>query len=437
MEATLVGIVGIVSLLVLLIMGVHVGIALGLVGFIGLAALTSLGTATTIASTSAFYFVTNYSLIVLPLYISMGLLASQAGIARDAYRALDKWIGHIRGGTGLATIGGCAAFGTCTGSAMVAAATFARVSAPSLRELGYDKRFTYGLIASSGAIAMLIPPSALAVVYGVLAEVSIGRLMLAGIGPGILMTAIFSLGILLIVRIRPQLIGVRQASTVSWRERVLAIPAMWPIGLVAAVIIGGMYTGLFTIVQAGAVGAFAIALVGLVPGKLSGVDIKRATVESVQVTAMVYLLFFSARIFSRFLVLSGITPMLINTIIGLNLSPIAFVIAIAILFVVLGALLDSISMIAIVIPTILPVIGILAIDPIWFAMVVLVAIHVGLITPPVGLNVFATKGAAEADVSLEDIFRGVLPFLLLMAITLVLVIAFPQISNWVPSLIGR
>ena len=436
-EPLSVGIVGIGALLVLLVIGVHIGIALGVVGLVGLALLTSPTTAIGLAVTSIFYFVTEYTFVVLPLFILTGLLAAQGGIAQDAYDSLNKWIGTIRGGASLATVGAIALFGTITGSSMVASVTFTRVSAPTLRKMGYEKKFIYGMIASAGAIAMLIPPSALAVVYGLLAEESVGKLLMAGVGPGVLMAVIFGFGILLMVRINPALAGSTSLEVVSWKQRFLSLPLLWPVGVVAIVMVGGIYAGVFTVVEAGAVGTFVILLIGLVSRRLRWSEIGRGLGESVQIAVMVFLIFAAARIFSRFLVLSGISQWLMNTIIKLGLSPMLFVVAVSVLYLILGCFLDSISMLCITLPLLLPIAKTLGLDPIWFAMVVIVAIHVGLITPPVGLNVYATKGAAESDVSLEDIFSGVLPFFFMMVATLILVIAFPSISTWIPSLMRQ
>ena len=437
MENSLVGAIGGIVFLILVILGVHIGIALGVVGLVGIAVLTSPATAVSSAVTTVFYFVTEYTFILLPFFILMGIVAGQGGISRDLYSGLDKWIGNVRGGAAIATVFACALFGLCTGSAMVAAVTFTRVSAPSLRELGYDKRFVYGLIASSGAIAMLIPPSALAVIYGLLSGESVGKLLIGGIGPGVLMTLLFTLGVVGMIWMKPSLAGPGRSCAVTFKERVIALYQMWPVAVIGGVVIGGIYLGVFTVVEAGAVASFAILVIGFSSGHLSWKDAKAGVLESVNISVMVFFIFASARLFSRFLALSGVSAYMANTIIGFGLSPIGFVIGISIIFIILGCFLDSVSMLCIMVPLLLPVVKEMKIDPIWFAMVVIVAIHIGLITPPVGLNVFATKGVAESDVSLEDIFAGVLPFFFLMVATLALVIAFPAISSWLPSLIEQ
>ena len=433
MDAFAVGIVGVIILLILLVTGVHIGIALGMVGLAGIAVLTSPVTAISTAVTTIFYFVTEYTFILLPFFILMGLIAAQGGIAREIYDGLDKWVSNIRGGAGIATVGACAAFGLCTGSSVVAAATFTRVSAPPLRKMGYEKKFVYGIITSSAAIAMLIPPSGLAVIYGLLSGESVGKLLIAGIGPGVLMTVIFGLGLLVTIRLKPHLVGSSKLVNVTWKERVLALPQMWPVAVIGGVVIGGIFLGVFTVVEAGAVAAFVILLIGLVSRRLSWGDAKAGFLEAVSTSVMIFFIFASARVFSRFLALSGISSSIAKTIIDFDLSPLIFVISISVVFLMLGCFLDSISMLCIMIPLVSPVVEGMAIDPIWFAMVVIMAIEVGLITPPVGLNVFVTKGVAEADVSLEDIFSGVLPFFFLMLLTLVLVIAFPVFSTWLPS----
>jgi len=300
--------------------------------------------------------------------------------------------------------------------------------------MGYEKKFVYGTITASAAIAMLIPPSALAVIYGLLSGESVGKLLIGGIGPGVLMAVIFSLGLLIMIRMKPSLVGSGRLVDVTWKERVLAIPQMWPVAVIGGVVVGGIFVGVFTVVEAGAVAAFIILLIGLFSRRLRWVDAKAGFLEAVSTSVMIFFIFASARLFSRFLALSGISSSMAKTIIDLNLPPVMFVICISVVFLMLGCFLDSISMLCIMIPLLNPAVKGMAIDPIWFAMVTLVAIEVGLITPPLGLNVFVTKGVAEADVSLEDIFSGVLPFFLLMLFTLAIVIAFPVFSTLLPSL---
>jgi C4-dicarboxylate transporter DctM subunit len=430
MEPFTVGVIGSVVLLVLLILGVHVGIALGTVGFVGLSILMGPGSAIAYTASAIFYVITNYMFIVLPLFIIMGFLASQGGVARETYDSLEKWIGNVRGGSGIATVWACAVFGLFTGSAMVAAATFTRVSAPELRRMGYEKSFTYGLIASSSTIAMLIPPSALAVIYGLISGDSISKLLLGGIGPGLTITVIYTMGIFLLLKINPSLAGTPKATVATLKEKFLALPYMWPVAVIAAILIGGIYGGVFTTIEAGAAGAAAILLIGVILRRIRWSDVKRSAVDTVEVCAMVFLIFACARVFSRFLTIAGISSWILNFTFDLNLSPLAFTIAVTVVFIILGFFLDSVSMLTLVLPLVIPVVKALGIDPIWFAMVQLVAIHVGMITPPFGICVYVTLGAAEKDVSLEDIFRGVLPFVLFMAISLVLIIIFPQLCTW-------
>jgi tripartite ATP-independent transporter DctM subunit len=428
----LAGILGIFALFFMLAAGVHIGVALGVVGVLGTMVSIGLEGSISLLATTSFHFATNPEFIVMPLFILMGLLAMMGGISEATYDALSKWIGKIRGGLGIATVGACTAFGTVSGSALVTATVFAKVSCPEMRRHGYSKGLAYGIVSSAGAIGMLIPPSLLAVVYGLLTLESIGDLLIAGIAPGMLLALVFAGGILSMAAIKPAL-APPVAFSLTWGQRMASLKDFWPIAVSGAVVIGGIYGGVFTPTEAGAFGALAILLIAIFWGGMRWPQLRLALNETVSITAMIFLILIAAKVFSRFMMLSGVAPRLVNAIIDLGLTPLGLVIAMAILYLILGAFLDSISMLSITIPVVYPAVKAMGIDPMWFAMVVILAIHVGLITPPVGLNVYAVKGVAEPDVSLEDIFRGAIPFFFMMLVALAIIIAFPTLSTWLPA----
>ncbi len=435
MEPFVIGIIGIALLVLLLACGVHIALALGAVGLFGSIFLVGFDASAWMGTKVVYGIVANRAFIVLPLFIFMGLMAGAAGMSRALYQSLALWVGRLRGGLGIATIGSCAGFGVCTGSSLVTAAVFAKVSAPEMRRQGYDKKAAYGICASGGAIGMLIPPSILLVIYGIISQLSVGKLLIAGLAPGIILTLTFSMGIVAMSSISPASYGRAYVTKATWRERFSSLKSMWSIVVVAAIVIGGLFSGIFNPTEAGAFGALAILIIAMfTTGSERWKTLSSGILESISITAMIFFILVGAGIFARFLALSGISTWMLGLVIDAGLSNITFVIAMAAVYLIMGCFLDSISMLSITLPVIIPVVGALGIDPIWFAMVTVLAIEVGLITPPVGLNVYATKGVAESDVSLEDVFRGVLPFFLMMLVSLAIIIAFPWLSTILPKL---
>jgi len=434
-EPFLIGIIGIAALVILLACGVHIALALGAVGLFGSVFLVGFDAAAWMTTKVVYGIVANRAFIVLPLFIFMGLMAGAAGMSHNLYQSLTSWVGHLRGGLGIATIGSCAGFGVCTGSSLVTAAVFAKVSAPEMRRHGYDKKAAYGICASGGAIGMLIPPSILLVVYGIISQLSVGKLLIAGLAPGIILTLTFCVGIVLLSYISPASYGRAYETKATWRQRFSGLKSTWGILVVATIIIGGLVSGFFNPTEAGAFGALVITTLAVfTTGSERWKILANGVLESISTNAMIFFILVGAGTFARFLTLSGITTLVLGSVIDAGLSNLAFVIVMAMVYLVMGCFLDSISMLSITLPILMPVLSALGIDPIWFAMVSVLAIEVGLITPPVGLNVYATKGVAESDVGLEDIFRGVLPFFFMMLLSLAIIIAFPWLSTILPNL---
>jgi C4-dicarboxylate transporter DctM subunit len=435
MDPIWVGIGTIILFLVLLLFGFYVAVALGLAGLIGMATIVGVEPALGVLATQSFHYGSRYGFIIIPLFVAMGLFAAEGGVSKDAYDALAKWLGGIRGGLGLATIGACTMFGTLTGSSVITAVVFAKISVPEMRRLGYDAKISYGLVSSAGGIGLLIPPNLLAVVYALLTEESLGKLLMAGIGPGIVLAICLGGGFVLLLKWRPSWGPPGGEKRVTWRERLASIPKLWSILVVAFVVIGGIYFGVFTVNEAAGIGTLVLLILFLcIKGfsRQSWQIIMAALRESISLTAMTLVILIGAQIFARAVVLSRLGPELSNLVISMNLSPVQFVIVMTILYLALGCLLDGISIMAITIPIIYPIVVKMGIDNIWFATVLIVATQIGLITPPFGLSCYAVKAVATPDISLGDLFKGAFPFLIFMLTTQIIVIAFPAVSLWIP-----
>jgi len=433
MDPFIIGIVGVIVLVILLALGVHVAVSLGIVGLAGMMFLIGPDASIYTSATLTFERVSNYALVIVPLYVLMGILAQEGGLSSGAYECLRLWTNRLNGGLGVATVGACTMFGTMCGSSLVTAAVFAQLSAPEMRRMGYEKRFAYGICSSGGVIGMLIPPSVLIVIYGILTHDSIGRLLIGGISPGIMLFIIFCLGIMLMVYFRPTLASKIEYKP-TWRERLASLKLIWGVVLTVVIIFGGIFSGVFSPSEAGAVACIVLLIIYLSSTRDRAKGMKVAIYGTAATSAMIFLILIGAGIFSRFLVLSTVAPRLLEAVTHLNLSSVGFLAVVALGYIAMGCFFDSISMLSITIPILHPAAMALGIDPIHFAMVTIVAIEIGLITPPVGLNIYAVKGVAEHDVSLEDLFIGILPFVLMMAFCLVLFIIFPFFSTFLPEM---
>lgn len=434
MDSFTIGLIGITTLVAMLLLGVHIGVALGFIGLIGSIILVGLEPALWGAMNVFYSQVASYALITVPLFIAMGYLATAGNLSRNIFNSLNHWIGGLRGGVGIATVASCTLFGTICGSSIVTSSVFSIIAAPEMRKQGYDKSLAYGICASSGLIGMLIPPSILMVVYGILSGDSVGKLLIAGITPGLVLALFYSITIYFLARFRTDLVKDKVQETFSRRQKMQGLRDLWPVAVVIIITFGGIFGGVFSPTEAGAITTFIVlVLLILLEKKKSFPHIVSAFKETARTSAMIFLIFGGAAIFSQFLILSGIANRTVELIIALNLSTVGFLCMIAMVYLVLGCFLDSISMLTITIPLLHPVLGRMGIDPIYYAVVVIVAIEIGMITPPVGLCVYAAKAVAENDVTLEDIFRGSLPFFIVSMIALMIFILFPPLSTFLPA----
>jgi tripartite ATP-independent transporter DctM subunit len=445
MDSYVIGLIGIAILFLLLAMGVHIAVALTVSGLTGLLLiLGSFEPVMKVVVLDFYHRVTLTSLITVPLFVLMGYLASGGGISRNIYESLNLWIGRFKSGIGVATVFACTAFGTVCGSSFVTAAVFSKISAPEMRRCGYDPKLAYGICASAGSIGMLIPPSILAIVYGILSGESIHKLLMAGVAPGVILAAIFSATIILIGYLKPSMLGSTGTarSSVPFIEKVHSLKNWWTVVIVAFVVFGGLYGGIFSPSESAAVSAFTLLAVYLCISVASKDRRKSMSKELLSIfsetavtSAMIFFVLGGATVFSQFITMSGLTEKLSRFILDSHMSNLSIVMMVVVLLLILGCFLDSTSICCITIPIFNPIIKAAGIDTIWYATVVIVAIEVGLITPPFGLNVFATKGVAEADVKLEDIFRGSFPFFIGMLVLLAFLIAVPPVSTFLPNFV--
>jgi C4-dicarboxylate transporter, DctM subunit len=425
-----VAIVGFVALFVLMLLRVPVGMAMGLVGVSGFAYLVNGEAALKIIGHTSMRTVTDYTFGVIPMFLLMGAFVSNSGMSRELFRAANAFVGHFRGGLGIATIAACAGFAAISGSSVATAATFATVAYPEMRRYNYPQSFATGVIAAGGTLGAMLPPSTVLAVYGIITEQDIGRLFIAGIIPGLLAAAMDMFTVVIIGRARPDFLPATPRH--SWSERLSGLRNIWAMLLLFIFVIGGLYGGLFTPTEAGGVGATGALLIGLVRGKLDGLQIRRSLLQAVRTAAAVLTVLIGALLFGYFLTVTQTPQKVTELLTGLGLGRYGVLALIMLMYLVLGCLMDSLAMIILTIPIIFPVITQLGFDPIWFGVIIVMTVELGLIHPPVGMNVFVIKSVVQ-DVTFSTIFVGVLPFIVTDLIRLVILIAFPILALYLPS----
>lgn len=424
------GLLGTVVLFVLLALRIPVAFAMFVVGFFGQLALNSPQAAMGNLAADTFTLASSPELVVIPLFILMGNIASATGMSRQLYDAAYAVIGSFRGGLASATVIGCGGFAALSGSSVASALTMGKVALAQMDRFNYDARLSTGVVAAGGTLGILIPPSTGFVIYAILTEQSIGRLFLAGVFPGLLLLLLFVLAVSMICWLRPDY-GPAGPKT-SMVQKVRALAGAGPIVGVIVLTIGGIYGGFFSPVEAAAVGAGAVILIGTLLGKLSLQALWLAAKDSVVTTGTVMLILIAAHMINPFLALSHIPSTVGDFITGLDLSPTGVLVLILAIYIVLGCFLEGFAMLVLTLPIFFPIVIGMGIDPIWFGVLVVLSLEMGLISPPVGLNVFIVKSVAPS-VALGTIFRGVIPFWLMMMMTLAILIAFPAISLYLPN----
>jgi C4-dicarboxylate transporter, DctM subunit len=430
MSSDAIAVLGFVALFVLMLLRVPVGMAMGLVGVSGFAYLVNGDAALKIIGHTSMRTVTDYTFGVIPMFLLMGAFVSNSGMSRELFRAANSFVGHLRGGLGIATIAACAGFAAISGSSVATAATFATVAYPEMRRYNYPQSFATGVIAAGGTLGAMLPPSTVLAVYGIITEQDIGKLFIAGIIPGLLAASMDMLTVVVIGWLRPDFLPV--APRHSWKERLIGLRDIWAMLLLFIFVIGGLYGGLFTPTEAGGVGATGALIIGVIRGKLDRLQIRRSLLQAVRTAAAVLTVLIGALLFGYFLTVTQTPQKVTAFLTALGLGRYGVLALIMLMYIVLGCLMDSLAMIILTIPIIFPVIMQLGFDPIWFGVIIVRTVELGLIHPPVGMNVFVIKSVVQ-EVTFSTIFRGVLPFILTDLIRLVILIAFPILALWLPS----
>ena len=431
MTADAIALIGFVALFALILLRVPVGMAMGLVGVTGYATIVGASPALKMVGLTSMRTVTDYTFGVIPMFMLMGAIVSQSGMSAELFRAANAMIGHWRGGLGLATIAACAGFAAISGSSVATAATFATVAYPEMRAHHYPKSFSTGVIAAGGTLGAIFPPSTVLAVYGLITQQDIGRLFIAGILPGVLAVAMYMATISVIAYLRPDFLPAGERA--SWRERRHALSKVWASLLLFVFVIGGLYGGLFTPTEAGGVGACGAFLLAVARGKLGWNGLREALLRATRTASAVFTVLIGALLFGYFLTVTGVPQKVTTFLTSLGLGPTGVLLLIMLMYLVLGCLMDAMAMIILTVPIVFPAVTALGYDPIWFGIIIVMTVELGLIHPPVGMNVFVIKTAVE-DVSFATIFRGVAPFIVTDLIRLGVLIAVPAIALWLPSL---
>lgn len=450
-----ISLIGFAVLLLLIFLGVPLGFALIFVGLVGFAwvradmvgqALVTWGDgglalnaravngALVMAGQQMYDQVTSYGLTVIPLFVLMGAFIHRSQLAQELYDAANAFVGHRRGGLAMGTIAACGGFGAVCGSSLATAATIARVAMPSMRRFGYHDRLSAGAIAAGGTLGIMIPPSVPMVIYGLLSETDIAKLFIAGIVPGLLLIALF-FGAIAWTTWRDPAAGPR-GPRVPWGERLRLLGRVWGVVVIFVIIIGGIYAGIFTPTEAAGIGVAAAALFAWARGKLGWGAMRESLVETGITTGMIFVISFGAVIFSNFVNLAGFTRAISDWLIALDARPIVVILCICLLYLIMGCVFDSLAMIILTVPIFAAILKPMGVDMVWFGIVVVIAVELGLITPPIGINVFVVKSSVP-DVNVRTVFRGVWPFVLAMLLALALVLAFPGLATSLPALMGR
>lgn len=427
------GILGVAVLLVVMLTGMPIAFVFALLGFLGVAYAIGFGPAFNILALDIWDVFSSYTLTVIPLFVFMGMIAFQSGVSRRLYEAGHVLFGQIRGGLAMGTVLACAAFSACCGSSPATAATVGAVSLGEMRRYRYSDALATGCVAAAGSLGILIPPSVTLVIYGIMTENSIGKLFVAGLVPGLILTGLYILTVGAIAFFRPDLVGPPAAPT---SLRVKARVVLGNAGEVVAIftlIMGGLFLGFFTPTEAGAAGVAGILLISVLRRQLSWPGFVAALRASLESTAMIMLIIAGATIFGHFLSLTRLAPVAASWVMGLDVDPYVVMLLILGIYLVGGCFMDSLALLLLTLPIFYPVSQHLGFDPLWFGVLVVIAMEMALITPPVGINVFVIKGIAR-DVPLTTIFTGIVPFLAAEMVMAAILLAFPEIATFLPGL---
>jgi tripartite ATP-independent transporter DctM subunit len=435
MSTLSVSILTLVSILILIGLRVPIGVAIGCVAFVGFWLLRNLNVALSVLRDTPFVFAASWDLSAIPMFLLMGSIANNSGISSSLFRTARAWFGGMPGGLAVATNMACAGFAAACGSSVAAAAAMARLAIPEMLKNGYDKGLATGVVASAGTLAALNPPSILFVLYGIFAEVSIVKLLIAGILPGLLTAAIYAIMILVRCKLNPSLAPLIKFENREElrRERWASLAEVWPLIALIVGIIGGLYGGVVTPTEAGAAGAFLAAVIGFLQRKLTIANFLASVQDAMVTTATLFFIGVGAVMYTKLLALAGISAMFTDMIGSWALNPTLLVIAASIIYLILGMFLDPLGIMLITVPIFVPMFAALKLDLVWLGVLVVKYVEIGLLTPPVGFNVYVVKNVVGEAIPLETIFRGCFWFLACEVVIMTLLIAFPEISLWLPN----
>lgn len=430
MNPLVLGIIFTIIAFILLFSGMPLGLAFGLTGFVGYAVTYNIGAALGVLRTVPFSTFADYGLSVIPLFVLMGSIAFSARLSEDLYASARGVFGGLKGGLSITTVAACGAFAAISGSAIATAATMCRVAYPEMKRYQYDSALATGSIAAGGTIGILIPPSVMFILYGIIAEQSIGRLYMAGFIPGIILVIFYIITISILCWRNPNM-GPPGPKT-NLKQKLVSLSKGWSAVVLFLLVIGGIYAGWFSANEAAGVGAFACLVIGLGLRRLTWQGIKEALLDTARTTAMIFLIMTGALIFNYFLTITGVSEAFANFVISLNLSKYIVAVFIIIVYIILGALMDELAMIFITVPIFFPLVTGIGWDPIWFGVIVVMACVAGGIAPPVGMNVFVISGMVK-EVPMFTVYRGIIPFLVADIVLMLLLVAFPEIALVLPS----
>ena len=430
MSTDAVAVIGFLVLFALMLLRVPVGMAMGLVGVTGFGYIVGGGPTLKMIGQTSMRTVTDYTFGVIPMFLLMGAFVTVSGMSRELFRAANTWLGHLRGGLGFATILACGGFAAISGSSVATAATFSTVAYPEMRRYNYPQSFACGVVAAGGSLGAMLPPSTVLAVYGIITEQDIGKLFVAGILPGLLAICMYITTIVIMGLVRPGFLP--SGRRASWKERIASVREVWAPLLLFVFVIGGLYGGVFTPTEAGGMGAGGAFIIGVLRGRLSRKDIRASLLQATRTAAAVFTVLIGALLFGYFLTVTQTPQKITMFLTGLGLGRYGVLALIMLMYLLLGCLMDALAMVILTVPVMFPVILSLGFDPIWFGVIIVMTVELGLIHPPVGMIVFVIKSVVH-DVDFLTIFKGVLPFIVTDLIRLTILIAFPMIALYLPS----
>jgi C4-dicarboxylate transporter DctM subunit len=432
MDRDLVALLGFVGMFALMAVRVPIGIAMGIAGVGGFALLSGTTPALNLLANVPLSVLTDYNLSVIPMFILMGAFASHSGMSTELFKAGRAWLGHRRGGLALASIAACGGFSAINGSSVATAATMTQVALPEMRRAGYHPGFAAGLIAAGGTLGIMIPPSVIMVLYGIMTETDITKLFAAGIIPGLMAIGFYSVVVAIVARLRPH--AMPSGERMGWGERFASLRPLWAVVVLFVFVLGGIYGGLFTVQEAAGVGAIGTLAIGMLRRRLGWKQIKAALIGALRVSSAIMMIVVGAYLFGYFLTITQFTQNAVEFLVHLPVGPYGVLALIMVGYLILGAVMDELAMILLTVPIVFPAMMQLGFDPVWFGVIVVMAVTFGMICPPVGMNVFVINSIAR-DVPLGSIYKGTMPFIAVDVVRLLILCAFPALSLWLPGFI--